>query len=140
MNKRYIYTNGTTLGADDGIGIALILAMFDKVDKNIEGLFTTSEEVDMSGAKHFDASILTGKYLINLDGFDKDTIINKTAAFYDLEIYKKISMKKSIYNNTYKIEKNTNIKIKKIWSILSIILLITFGLETGSASVSSMFL
>lgn len=54
MNKIYIYTNGTTLGADDGIGIALILAMFDKVDKNIEGLFTTSEEVDMSGAKNFD--------------------------------------------------------------------------------------
>lgn len=104
MNKIYIYTNGTTLGADDGIGIALILAMFDKVDANIEGLFTTSEEVDMSGAKNFDASILTGKYLINLDGFDKDTIINKTAAFYDLEINKKISMKKSIYNNTYKIE------------------------------------
>lgn len=104
MNKRYIYTNGTTLGADDGIGIALILAMFDKVDKNIKGLFTTSEEVDMSGAKHFDASILTGKYLINLDGFDKDTIINKTAAFYDIKINKKISMKKSIYNNTYKIE------------------------------------
>lgn len=104
MNKRYIYTNGTTLGADDGIGIALILAMFDKVDANIEGLFTTSEEVDMSGAKNFDASILTGKYLINLDGFDKDTIINKTAAFYDLEINKRISVKKSIYNNTYKIE------------------------------------
>lgn len=104
MNKRYIYTNGTTLGADDGIGIALILAMFDKVDKNIAGLFTTSEEVDMSGAKNFDASILSGKYLINLDGFDKDTIINKTAAFYDLEIKKKINMKKSIYNNTYKIE------------------------------------
>ena len=40
MNKRYIYTNGTTLGADDGIGIALILAVFDKVDANIEGLFT----------------------------------------------------------------------------------------------------
>ena len=35
------------------------------------------------------------------------------------------------YDNTYKIEKNANIKIKKIWSILSIILLITFGLETG---------
>ena len=104
MNKIYIYTNGTTLGADDGIGIALILAMFDKVDANIEGLFTTSEEVDMSGAKNFDASILTGKYLINLDGFDKDTIINKTAAFYDLEINKRISVKKSIYNNTYKIE------------------------------------
>ena len=104
MNKRYIYTNGTTLGADDGIGVALILAMFDKVDANIEGLFTTSEEVDMSGAKNFDASILSGKCLINLDGFDKDTIINKTAAFYDLEIKKKINMKKSIYNNTYKIE------------------------------------
>ena len=54
--------------------------------------------------KNFDASILSGKYLINLDGFDKVTIINKTAAFFDLEIYKKISRKNSIYNNTYKIE------------------------------------
>jgi len=68
--------------------------VFDKVDKNIEGLFTTSEEVDMSGAKNFDASILSGKYLINLDGFDKDTIINKTAAFYDLEIKNKSQNKK----------------------------------------------
>ncbi|HIU11882.1 MAG TPA: M20/M25/M40 family metallo-hydrolase [Candidatus Onthocola stercorigallinarum] len=104
MNKRYIYTNGTTLGADDGIGIALILTVFDKVDANIEGLFTVSEEVDMSGAKNFDTSKITGKYLINLDGFDKFTIINKTASFFDLEINKKISRKNSIYNNTYKIE------------------------------------
>ena len=104
MNKRYIYTNGTTLGADDGIGIALILTVFDKVDANIEGLFTVSEEVDMSGAKNFDTFKLTGKYLINLDGFDKFTIINKTASFFDLEINKKIIRKNSIYNNTYKIE------------------------------------
>lgn len=104
INNQYIYTKHTTLGADDGIGIALILTMFDNVNANIEGLFTSSEEIDMSGAKNFDTSLLKGKYLINLDGFNKNTIINKTADFYDIEISKKINMKKSIYNNTYKIE------------------------------------
>ena len=104
INKKYIYTDGTTLGADDGIGIALILTMLDKTKANIEALFTASEEIDMNGAKKFDGSLLKGKYLINLDGFNKNIIINDTAAFYDIEINKKIGKKKSKYHNTYKIE------------------------------------
>ncbi len=60
----------TTLGADDGIGMALIMAVLeDRTLKHpaLEALFTTMEEEDLSGAEHFDASKMQSHYLINLD-------------------------------------------------------------------------
>ena len=60
----------TTLGADDGIGMAYALAVLEAEDlphPALEVLFTTSEEEDMGGALNFDASLLKAKYLINLD-------------------------------------------------------------------------
>ncbi len=65
-----IYAKGTTLGADDGIAIAFMLAILDDETLElppIEALFTVDEEDGMKGAIAFDASALTGKYLINLD-------------------------------------------------------------------------
>lgn len=61
---------GTSLGADDGIGMAYILAILD--DKTllhpaIEAVFTSNEEVGLLGATALDASALSGKMLINLD-------------------------------------------------------------------------
>jgi dipeptidase D len=61
---------GTTLGADDGIGVATILAILeDDRLKNypIECLFTVQEETDMGGAAGLDPSLLKGRQYINLD-------------------------------------------------------------------------
>ncbi len=65
---------GTTLGADDGVAVAIMLALLD--DKTlslprIECLFTTSEEVGLDGMKAFDFSLVKSRLLINLDSADE---------------------------------------------------------------------
>ncbi|MEG1644838.1 MAG: aminoacyl-histidine dipeptidase [Alistipes sp.] len=64
---------GTTLGADDGIGMAAAMAiLLDKsiVHPAIEALFTVDEETGLTGAFGLGEGMLTGKYLINLDSED----------------------------------------------------------------------
>lgn len=60
----------TTLGADDGIGVALAMAVLEDTQlphPALEVLFTTKEEDDFSGALGFDVSQMRASYLINLD-------------------------------------------------------------------------
>lgn len=62
--------DGTTLGADDGISVAMILAILDDPQlkhPKLEALLTSDEETGMLGAFAFDCSHLTGHRLINLD-------------------------------------------------------------------------
>lgn len=83
----FIKANKTTLGADNGVGIAQILNILDSdIKANIEAIFTVSEETSMIGAINFDTSLLKGKHLLSLDGFEEKTIINESACFYDLII------------------------------------------------------
>lgn len=66
----YISARGTSLGADDGVAVAYMLALLDLESiehPDVEALFTASEEVGLVGAANFDCSRLRGKYLINLD-------------------------------------------------------------------------
>ena len=65
-----IRADGTTLGADDGISVAMILALLsDKELKHpkLEALLTSDEEIGLIGAFAFDCSHVTGHKLINLD-------------------------------------------------------------------------
>ena len=69
------FTNedGTTLGADDGIGVAAALAILEDTSLKsgrIECFFTVQEETDMGGAHYFDPQILSGRIFINLDAED----------------------------------------------------------------------
>ena len=62
----WLTTGGeTTLGADDGIGMALAMAALEEEWKHpvLEVLLTTAEEEDLSGAAGFDTGLLEGKYL-----------------------------------------------------------------------------
>ncbi len=66
----WLRTNGTTLGADNGIGLALMLAVVDApgvAHPALELLFTVAEENGLVGADNLDPSLLTAKTLINLD-------------------------------------------------------------------------
>ena len=66
----YVVTEGTTLGADDGIGMAMIMAALQSQTLQtgpLEGLFTVNEETDMSGANGLQDDVLQGSILINLD-------------------------------------------------------------------------
>ena len=68
----------TTLGADDGIGVALAMAILEDAElphPALEALFTTMEEEDLSGAERFDTSKMRAKYLINLDHVNDSEIL-----------------------------------------------------------------
>lgn len=69
----------TSLGADNGIGIAVILALLEDPAVHhgpLYVLFTVSEEVGLRGAAQVDPAFLQkAQYLINLDGFHSDTIV-----------------------------------------------------------------
>ena len=72
----YIITDGTTLGADDGIGIAMIMAVLQSETLQmgpVEGLFTVDEETDMSGINGLASDVLQGTTLINLDSEEEGT-------------------------------------------------------------------
>ena len=74
VDGEWMKAKGTTLGADDGIGVAMALAVIsDKSIKHgpIELLFTTDEESGMTGAFGLKPGVLKGKYLINLDSEDE---------------------------------------------------------------------
>ena len=78
--KGFLKSDGhTTLGADNGVGVAIILALmeeFSKGDKEIRVLFTVSEEVGLKGAKEIPEEWLKNvDYFINLDGFHSDTAV-----------------------------------------------------------------
>lgn len=66
----WVKAKGTTLGADNGIGVAMIMALLessDLVHPAIEALFTVDEETGMTGAKELEPGRLKGKVLLNLD-------------------------------------------------------------------------
>ncbi len=66
----WVRAEGTTLGADNGIGVAATLAVLTSVDLShppIEALFTVDEETGMTGAKGFKGGLLKAECLLNLD-------------------------------------------------------------------------
>jgi dipeptidase D len=66
----WVTADGTTLGADNGLGVAAIMAILSSKDlqhSNIEALFTIDEETGMTGAMGLEGGILKGDILLNLD-------------------------------------------------------------------------
>lgn len=73
----WVRAKGTTLGADNGLGVATIMAILQSDDiphPALEALFTIDEETGMTGAKNLDEDILEGEILLNLDTEEDDEI------------------------------------------------------------------
>jgi len=71
----WLFARGTTLGADNGIGVAAAMAVAEELEHGpLELLFTVSEEQGLAGAKALDASLITGRLLVNLDGTRDESI------------------------------------------------------------------
>ena len=90
----WVKAKGTTLGSDNGIGVASIMALLESTDiphPAIEGFFTVDEETGMTGAFELKAGFLEGDILLNLDTEDDDELtigcaggVNVSGeAFYD---------------------------------------------------------
>lgn len=72
----WLRAKGTTLGADNGVAVAAMLAILDEeAHPPLECLFTASEEVGLDGAKNFDYTQISARKMINMDGADDAEII-----------------------------------------------------------------
>lgn len=100
----YLKARGTTLGADNGIGVAQILNILDSdLNISIEAIFTVAEETTMVGAENIDVYSLKGKKMINLDGFEANTIITESASFFDIVLETSFKFEKKKFEKVYTI-------------------------------------
>ncbi len=77
IDDDWVKAKGTTLGADNGLGVATIMALLESKDivhPPLEALFTIDEETGMTGAMGLEANILKGDILLNLDTEEDDEI------------------------------------------------------------------
>ena len=77
VDGEWMKAKGTTLGADDGIGVAMQLAVLESNDIEhgpLECVFTSDEETQMTGASGMEPGFMTGDWLINLDSEDEGEI------------------------------------------------------------------
>ena len=74
IDGEWVKAKGTTLGADNGMGVASMMAVLSSKDIQhgpLECLFTIDEETGMTGAQNIDQGLLSGKILINTDTEDE---------------------------------------------------------------------
>lgn len=77
VDEDWVKARGTTLGADNGMGVAAIMALLESTDiphPALEALFTIDEETGMTGAFELKAGVLQGEILLNLDTEEDDEI------------------------------------------------------------------
>jgi dipeptidase D len=107
IDGEWLKAKGTTLGADDGIGVAIQLALLE--DKEIEHgpiecLFTVDEETGLTGAFNLESGFMKGKMLLNLDSEDEGEFFigcaggKDTQAILEIEWEEKMPKNHIAYN------------------------------------------
>ena len=85
----FVKARGTTLGADNGIAVAMVLAILDSNECShppIEAVFTTDEEIGMVGAMKLDMSLLSAKKMINIDSEEEYAVTVSCAGGSDFQV------------------------------------------------------
>jgi len=103
----WVQAKGTTLGADNGIGVAACLAVMEDpslVHGPLEFLFTVDEETGLTGANRIQKGFLKGTRLINLDSEEEGTFTIGCAGGADSEIAYPLSRKKTASRNLYRLK------------------------------------
>ncbi|MFX1311687.1 MAG: beta-Ala-His dipeptidase [Promethearchaeota archaeon] len=108
-NESWITAEGTTLGADNGVGICYLLTLMKKIHDGELGyesiefdlLYTVDEEMGLNGAFKIDNDLIDGKYLINLDAEDENAVIIGCAGGIVTSFH--------IKNDTYKIDEEKDL-------------------------------
>jgi dipeptidase D len=99
----WVNAKGTTLGADNGIGVAAIMAILSSTNiphPALEAFFTIDEETGMTGAKEMDAHLLSGTILLNLDTEDDDELSVGCAGGIDTNTFYAYNEVAAIITNT----------------------------------------
>jgi len=102
-----ITANGTTLGADNGIAVAMTLAMLTDdtlVHPKLTALFTTEEETGMGGATNLDATHVEGEILINIDSEEEGVLLGSCAGGVRNIVTQNIKRTDSKYKEYYKLK------------------------------------
>ena len=91
----WVKARGTTLGADNGMGVAYIMAVLSSTDiphPAIDALFTIDEETGMTGALELKGGMLNGKILLNIDTEDDDELTIGCAGGIDINATGEVAM------------------------------------------------
>lgn len=98
---------GTTLGADNGVAVAAMLAILDSKDikhPDIECLFTVDEEVGMIGISNFDFSLAKARMMINMDSSENGTVVSAGAGGIHTEFSRKPKTENAVGLKFYKFD------------------------------------
>jgi dipeptidase D len=102
----WVKANGTTLGADNGIGVASIMALLESTTiphPALEALFTIDEETGMTGALALKGGLLDGSIMLNLDTEDDDELTIGCAGGVDITATGTYTSEATKHNMAYKI-------------------------------------
>jgi dipeptidase D len=102
----WVKANGTTLGADNGIGVASIMALLESTTiphPALEALFTIDEETGMTGAIALKGGLLDGEIMLNLDTEDDDELTIGCAGGIDVTATGKYATEASKNDNAFRI-------------------------------------
>lgn len=95
VDGEWVKAEGTTLGADNGMGVAYIMTLLEDTSLDhppLEALFTLDEEAGMTGAKTLGPGMLDGKILLNLDTEDEREITIGCAGGIDTNVNMDVKM------------------------------------------------
>ena len=101
-DENYLYANGTSLGADNGVAVAYCMALMDGRDiehPELEIILTVEEEIGLIGAKYADISRFRGKKLINLDAEEEGIFTVSCAGGYRASMF--WDVEKKVIDGTY---------------------------------------
>jgi dipeptidase D len=102
----WVQAKGTTLGSDNGIGVAAALAVMEEktlVHGPLEFLFTVDEETGLTGANHLSRGFLKGTELLNLDTEDEGTFTIGCSGGGDSELILPLSRKNRRFKDIYRL-------------------------------------
>jgi dipeptidase D len=103
----WLYANETTLGSDNGIGVAAALAVMESTDiahPAMEFIFTIDEETGLTGAAEFAEGVLKSKYFLNLDNEEKGTICIGCAGGVNTKTFTTVKLRAPKQSAAYKIK------------------------------------
>ena len=89
IDGEYLKATGTSLGGDDGIGVATCFAILENSELQhgpLEVLITRDEEIGLIGAANLEAGVLKAKYMINVDSEEQNAVCIGCAGSFTLEM------------------------------------------------------
>jgi dipeptidase D len=103
----WLYADGTTLGSDNGVGVAAALAVMESKTIQhgpMEFVFTVEEETTLGGASAFKPGVLKARYLLNLDNEERGTLCIGCAGGLNTRAYRKVAFQVAGAGSAYRLK------------------------------------